>query len=65
MVSLNELCTIADPLQTATESLHRACASPRTPADMNPLPDPHLDVSFDSSWEALLAGTGAVEHWGE
>jgi hypothetical protein len=23
---------------------------------MLPLPEPHTDISFDSSWEALLAG---------
>lgn len=54
MVSLNELCGLADPLNS---SLQQACALPRSPADMAPLPEPHTDIAFDSSWEALLAGT--------
>lgn len=57
MVSLNELCDRADPLNP---SLQQACALPRSPADMAPLPEPHTDVAFDSSWEALLAGTPAI-----
>lgn len=58
MVSLNELCDRADPLNA---SLRQACALPRSPADMAPLPEPHTtDVAFDSSWEALLAGTSVV-----
>lgn len=57
MVSLSELCNLAGPLDTTNSSLRQACALPRSPVDMNPLPEPHLGVSFDSSWEALLAGT--------
>lgn len=57
MVSLNELCDRADPLNT---SLRQACAWPRSPADMTPLPEPHTDIAFDSSWEALLVGASPV-----
>ena len=54
MLSLNELCSQADHLNP---SLSQACALPRAPSDMAPLPEPHADVSFDSSWEALFEGT--------
>jgi hypothetical protein len=57
MVSLNELCDSAAPLNT---SLRQACALPRSPADMTPLPEPHTDIAFDSSWEALLVDTASV-----
>jgi hypothetical protein len=63
MISLNELCTLGDPLTTSSDSLHQACAQPRTPADMTPLPEPHMEIAFDSSWEALLSGNDAVENW--
>lgn len=62
MVSLNELCDLADPLNS---SLRQACALPRSPADMAPLPEPHTDVAFDSSWEALLTGTPAISDSGD
>lgn len=62
MVSLNELCDLAAPLNS---SLQQACALPRSPADMAPLPEPHTDVAFDSSWEALLVGTPAVTKPGD
>lgn len=64
MVSLNELCMLGDPLDTSSASLHEACAQPRTAADMAPLPDPHMEVAFDSAWEALLSGNDAVNNWG-
>lgn len=64
MISLNELCTLGDPLTTSSASLHQACALPRTSADMNPLPEPHMEIGFDSAWEALLSGNDAVDHWG-
>jgi hypothetical protein len=64
MVSLNELCTLGDPLNTSSDSLHQACAQPRTAADMNPLPEPHMEVGFDSAWEALLSGNDAASNWG-
>ena len=56
MVTLNDLCNSALESGTATELLHQACALPRTPCDMQPLPEPHIELSFDSSWETLLAG---------
>lgn len=64
MISLNELCTIGDPLNTSSDLLHQACAQSRTPADMTPLPEPHMEIVFDSAWEALLSGNDAVENWG-
>lgn len=63
MISLDELCTRGDPLTTTSDSLHQACALPRTPADMAPLPEPRMEVAFDSSWEALLTGNDAIENW--
>jgi len=57
MISLNELCDLAGPLDTTNAPLRQACASPRSPVDMDPLPEPHLDVAFDSSWDVLLTGT--------
>jgi hypothetical protein len=62
MVSLNELCDLPDPPNSL---LRQACALPRTPSDMNPLPEPHLDALFDSSWEALLMGTSLMEKWSD
>jgi hypothetical protein len=64
MISFDELCRLGDPLNTSSESLHQACSQPREAADMNPLPDPHMEIAFDSSWEALLSGNDAVENWG-
>ncbi|MDP2108063.1 MAG: hypothetical protein Q8J67_03340 [Rhodocyclaceae bacterium] len=64
MVSLNELCTLGDPFNTSSASLHQACSQPRTAVDMQPLPDPHMEVGFDSAWEALLSGNDAVKNWG-
>lgn len=63
MISLNELCLFGDPLTTSSDALHQACALPRSPADMTPLPEPHMEIGFDSSWEALLSGNDAVENW--
>ena len=57
MVSLNELCNITAGLSTTTDALRQACALPRTPSDMAPLPEPDGECSFDSSWEALFTGT--------
>lgn len=62
MVSLNELCELNG---SQSNSLHQACALPRAPADMAPLPEAHAEIAFDSSWEALLAGTAAAENWGD
>lgn len=64
MISLNELCTLGDPHNTSSASLHQACSQPRTAVDMQPLPDPHMEVAFDSAWEALLSGNDAVKNWG-
>lgn len=56
MVTLNDLCTIAERSGTATSQLLQACSFPRCAADMSPLPAPDGESSFDSSWEALLSG---------
>lgn len=64
MISLNELCMLGDPLQTSSASLHQACAQPRSAADLQPLPDPHMEIAFDSAWEALLSGNDGVINWG-
>jgi hypothetical protein len=61
MVSLNDLCNLTNPLDPRTASLRQACALPRSSADMRPLPEPHAEVAFDSSWEALFAGSDAME----
>lgn len=56
MVTFNELCAAtlgSSPQQD--DVLQRACALPRSAADMQPLPEPHAESSFDSSWEVLLA----------
>jgi hypothetical protein len=63
MVSLNELCTRTT--DSLNPSLRQACALPRAPADMAPLPEPHADIAFDSSWEALLEGSPEVMPWGD
>lgn len=60
MVSLNELCKNTARLSTATAALRHACALPRSPADMCPLPEPHAELPFDSSWETLFSGTDRV-----
>ncbi len=56
MITLNELCSIADRSGNANAALQQACALPRSTADMNPLPAPDGESGFDSSWEALLSG---------
>lgn len=55
MVTLNELCTIAERTGAGSASLRQACSLPRSAADMAPLPEPDGESSFDSSWEALLS----------
>ncbi len=56
MLTLNDLCNSALAAGTATESLRHACSLPRSGSDMSPLPEPHAESAFDSSWENLLAG---------
>lgn len=63
MISLNELCNLADPLDTSNANLRQACSLPRAPVDMSPLPEPHRDAAFDSAWEALLSGNDAAKNW--
>jgi hypothetical protein len=62
MVTLDQLCSLSENLGTTTDSLRCACASPRSPVDMSPLPEPHEEFAFDSSWEALFAGTEVATH---
>lgn len=57
MVTFNELCNASAELGKTSGPLHEACALPRSPADMCPLPKPHAEVAFDSSWDALLTGS--------
>lgn len=57
MYTLNDICHIANLSENGSAPLRHACASPRSAADMAPLPAPHAESAFDSSWEALLAGT--------
>ena len=59
MKTLNDLCK-SIPADDASESLRQACALPRVPADMQPLPDPHAEAAFDSSWETLQAAADAA-----
>lgn len=61
MVSLNELCDLTAGLGTTTTVLRQACALPRTPVDSIPLPTPHAEFPFDSSWEALFTGTDLLD----
>ncbi|GEM_PF-2820501 len=60
MITLNELCKLASNSNATTVSLGHACALPRSPVDMRPLPEPHCEFAFDSSWEALFTGTDAA-----
>lgn len=53
MVTLNELCNDTAGLSKASAALRQACTLPRTPADMQPLPEPNAEAPFDSSWESL------------
>lgn len=57
MVTLDELCTIAERSGTGSASLRQACSLPRSAVDMAPLPEPDGESAFDSSWEALLSTT--------
>jgi hypothetical protein len=65
MITLNELCNRTAGSQTTSDSLRHACALPRSPVDMAPLPEPHRESSFDSAWEALLSGTNVAAQEGE
>ena len=65
MITFNELCNQTAGLHTTSASLRQACALPRSPVDMAPLPEPHREYSFDSAWEALFAGTDVVDQQGE
>lgn len=58
MVTLNQLCDASALTGSADVSLLSACALPRTPADMAPLPVPHAEYPFDSCWETLFSADG-------
>lgn len=60
MVTFNELCAATAESPAANDALRQACALPRSATDMKPLPEPHAESGFDSSWEALLANVDKV-----
>lgn len=60
MVTFNELCAASAESLSANDALRQACALPRSAIDMKPLPEPHAESGFDSSWEALLANADRV-----
>lgn len=60
MFTFNELCAAAAGSPAANDVLRQACALPRSAADLKPLPEPHAETNFDSSWEVLLANTDTV-----
>lgn len=60
MPSLNELCALLENRGDGTSPLLQACALPRSAADSAPLPEPHGEAAFDSSWEALLSAASAA-----
>lgn len=55
MNSLNQLCSIAGLAGGSNSPLNQACLMPRSSSDLQPLPDPHFETPFDSSWEVLLS----------
>ncbi|MDP1526926.1 MAG: hypothetical protein Q8M20_14020 [Rhodocyclaceae bacterium] len=55
MKTLNELCKSVLVKEASKGPLHEACALPRSPTDMHPLPEPRTEASFDSSWEVMSA----------
>lgn len=57
-MSLDQICNLSDRLDAASPALRQACSRPRSTADLSPLPEPHLDGAFDSSWQALLGDDG-------
>lgn len=61
MVTLNELCNAMSVLNTTDGPLHEACALPRLPADMRPLPEPQAEAAFDSSWEVMQAANESTK----
>lgn len=60
MITFNELCAATAESSVANDALRQACALPRSASDMKPLPEPHAESGFDSSWEALLANVDKV-----
>jgi hypothetical protein len=60
MITFNELCAASAESPAANDALRQACALPRSASDMKPLPEPHAESGFDSSWEALLANVEGV-----
>lgn len=60
MNTLNELCAIAERTGSASFPLRQACALPRSAADQRPLPVPHSEAAFDSSWEAVMPEAAAA-----
>lgn len=60
MITFSELCAVSVESLATNDALRQACALPRSATDMKPLPEPHAESGFDSSWEALLAHTYMV-----
>ncbi len=58
MPTLQELCYIVENSGPGAVPLPlmQACALPRSSVDLVPLPEPHSEAFFDSSWEVLMAG---------
>lgn len=61
MKALNELCRSALAQNASNGPLREACALPRSPADMRPLPEPQAASSFDSSWEVMQAANESAK----
>jgi len=57
MITFDSLCSLVAIQSTSSVLLHQACTLPRSPADPMPLPLPRAEFAFDSSWEAIFAGT--------
>ena len=61
MKTLNELCQSVVVKDVSKGPLHEACALPRSPTDMRPLPEPQAEASFDSSWEVMSAANEGTQ----
>ena len=61
MITFDSLCRLAAGQSASSVLLRQACTLPRSPADQMPLPLPGAEFAFDSSWEAIFAGTDMVD----
>lgn len=55
MTTFNDLCTSFEHSGNESPLLRNACSRPRSAVDLRPLPEPHGEASFDSSWDALTS----------